>query len=99
MKSRIKAFLQQAGIEMSDELVEKIITFFVSSNNRIIFNHGQLYFMHGGIISQLMAYSGHNDAIVEFNGKNITQIDNRYYLGENIKRDNIGSNNNNGNNG
>jgi hypothetical protein len=115
MHSKVKAFLQQAGVEISSELIERIITFLVSPNHSITFNRGQLYFMSGGVVSESMACSGNNDAIVEFDGQNITQINSIYYLGENIERDrssieiefeseggssnNNNNNNNNGNNG
>ncbi len=108
MKRRIKAFLKEAGITTNPQLIETIAHFLTSPTHRVIFHHGQLYFLNGAIVTQSMAYSGNDGYIYEFDGHEITRIDGSYYLGENQEpqtnqstsgSSNNNNNNNNGNNG
>jgi len=108
MNSRVRAFLREAGVEISSQLIEKIVSFLASPNTRITFNRGQLYFVSSGVVSEAMACNGNDSQIYEFDGNAITRIDSSYYLGEEVARDRLstevefetdgGSSNNNNNN-
>ncbi|MEA2027934.1 MAG: hypothetical protein U9N49_03040 [Campylobacterota bacterium] len=114
MISRIKAFLKEAGVEISSQLIEKIRAFLASPNTNITFNRGQLYFVSLGSVVEAVACRGNSWQIYEFDGREIRRIDSSYYLGEDMERSRVSAsvefesdggssnnnnNNNNGNNG
>ena len=113
MRAKAKAFLKQAGIEIRSETIEQISTFLNSIDRKIVFNHGQLYFIDNKKVVESISCRGEESRIVELDRDGIREIDSIYYLGEVRADDNSSSrdssqdrdysnnnnNNNNNNNG
>jgi len=89
MERKIDAFYKQAGITKTQSLTQTLKTFLQKKENRVIYRDKQIYFLTQNRVVDAHAIVGIGREIVEFDGNNLSSIDDLYYLGTNMENQRI----------